>query len=65
MTDKLMKFLAEGKLLVTILQALFSFVLALSGILPSDTYATIVIATSVAFITGNVFDNKMGVSQTG
>jgi hypothetical protein len=64
MTEKLMKFLAEGKLLVTILQALFSFILALSGVLPADTYATIVIATSVAFITGNVFDSKLGVSQT-
>lgn len=59
MSEKLLKFLAEGKLLVTVLSQLFAFLLAWNTKIPPDTYLTIAVAIPVAFITGSVLGDKI------
>jgi hypothetical protein len=59
MSEKLLRFLAEGKLLVTIVSQLGAFLLVWNAKIPADAYVTLALAIPVAFITGSVLDNKI------
>lgn len=59
MSEELLRFLAEGKLWVTVLSQFFAFLLVWNSKIPPDTYLTIAVAIPVAFITGSVLGDKI------
>lgn len=59
MSEKLLKFLLEGKLLVALLSQVAAFALVWNSKIPPDIYLTIAVAIPVAFITGSVLDSKI------
>ena len=59
MSEKLLRFLAEGKLLVTVISQLFAFLLVWNSKIPPDVYLTLSVAVPIAFITGSVLGDKI------
>jgi hypothetical protein len=59
MTEKLLRFLAEGKLLVTLVSQIAAFLLVWNAKIPPDAYVTLALSVPVAFITGTVLENKI------
>lgn len=59
MSEKLLRFLAEGKLWVTILSQLAAFILVWNNKITPDVYSTLAMAVPIAFITGSVLENKI------
>jgi hypothetical protein len=59
MSEKLLRFLAEGKLLVTVISQLFAFLLVWNSKITPDVYLTLAVAVPIAFITGSVLGDKI------
>ena len=59
MSEKLLRFLAEGKLWVTVLSQFFAFLLVWNQKINPAEYVTIAVGIPVAFITGSVLENKI------
>jgi len=64
MSEKLLRFLAEGKLWVTVLSQIFGFLLMWNLKITPAEYLTLSISVPVAFITGSILEGKVALATT-